>query len=435
MNVMALNNVYNNYLTSYAPKGTTSFDTHKKSELRSVYNSIVKLNKESPLYLMNATKDTQAFAVGIKEGARNLRNTIASLGGLDEDSILDKKIAFSSNEDIASATYIGDAEDSDSVPSLEIEVRNLASPQVNTGRFLPSNSMELPADSYSFDVGINDLNYEFQFIINSGDTNKDLQDRLARLINNADIGIDATTLEDAQGNSSLRLQSTSTGLQHGKDVIFTISDDKTSKASGTVSYLGLDDVTRPAQNSNFLLNGQERETAANNFTIEKTYEVELKGLSSTEGETASIGLKNDTESFNENINYLVGSYNDFLRAASEHLTSQSRNSTLISEMNRITSYYKEDFDEIGLQIQEDGSIQVDPDKLNATASATGVDIREQFSPIKNFTNSVVRKTNEISLNPMHYVSKTVVAYKNPGKNFANPYATSAYSGMMFNSYC
>ena len=433
MNTMVMNTVYNNFLTSYAPKGTTPYDTHKKSELRSVYNSIVKLNKESPLYLMDATKDTQAFAVGIKEGARDLRNTIASLGGLDEEAILNKKVAFSSNEDIASATYIGDSVSSDDVPELDIEVRNLASPQVNTGHFLSSDSMGLGTDTYSFDVGINDLNYEFQFNINNGDTNKDLQERLSRLINNADIGIEASTLEDAQGNSALRLQSTATGLQPGKDVVFTISDDKTSKTSGAVSYLGLDDVTRAAQNSSFLLNGQERETASNNFTIEKTYEIQLNGISPTEGETTTIGLKNDIESLKENINHLVGSYNDFVRAASEHLTAQSKNSTLLSEMNRLTSYYKNDFASIGLELNEEGLLNVNTGKLASAAQTE--DVKEQLAPIKDFANSLLRKSNEISLNPMHYVNKTIVAYKNPGKSFANPYATSAYSGMMFNSYC
>lgn len=431
MNTMALNTVYNNFLTSYAPKGTTPYDTRKKSELRSVYNSIVKLNKESPLYLMDATKDTQAFAVGIKEGARELRNTIASLGGMNEEAILNKKVASSSNEDIVTATYIGDS--IEEVPELEIEVRGLASPQVNTGDFLDSDSMNLPPDTYSFDVRINDLNYEFQFNINPGDTNKDLQNRLSRLINNADIGIEASILEDAQGKSALRLQSTATGLPRGKDMVFAVSDDKTSKTNGAVSYLGLNDVTRMAQNSNFILNGVEHETASNSFTIEKTFEIQLNGLSPTEGETASIGLKNDTESLKENLNHLVGSYNNFIRAASEHLTAQSKNSTLLSEMNRLASYYRSDFDPIGLELAEDGTLTVNTDKL--TAAAQTEDAKEHLSPIKEFANSLLRKSNEISLNPMHYVNKTVVAYKNPGKNFANPYATSAYSGMMFNSYC
>ena len=55
--------------------------------------------------------------------------------------------------------------------------------------------------------------------------------------------------------------------------------------------------------------------------------------------------------------------------------------------------------------------------------------------IKSFAKALYQKSDQVSLNPMEYVDKTIVAYKNPGKNFANPYITSAYSGMMFNSYC
>ncbi|MDE6964071.1 MAG: flagellar capping protein, partial [Lachnospiraceae bacterium] len=61
--------------------------------------------------------------------------------------------------------------------------------------------------------------------------------------------------------------------------------------------------------------------------------------------------------------------------------------------------------------------------------------RSQFSTIKDFTNSILRKTDQISLDPMEYVERTMVAYKNPGHNFATPYMTSNYSGMLFNSYC
>ena len=48
---------------------------------------------------------------------------------------------------------------------------------------------------------------------------------------------------------------------------------------------------------------------------------------------------------------------------------------------------------------------------------------------------LLRKSDQVALNPMDYVRKTVVAYKNPGHNYVSPYTTSAYSGMMFNSYC
>ena len=55
--------------------------------------------------------------------------------------------------------------------------------------------------------------------------------------------------------------------------------------------------------------------------------------------------------------------------------------------------------------------------------------------LKSFSQSMIRKSGQISLNPVSYMNKTVVAYKNPGNNFLSPYVTSAYSGMFFNNYC
>ena len=69
------------------------------------------------------------------------------------------------------------------------------------------------------------------------------------------------------------------------------------------------------------------------------------------------------------------------------------------------------------------------------ASLESEDMENLFSGMKNFTSSLLRKSNEITLDPMKYVDKKVVAYKNPGKSFANPYTSSIYSGMMFNYYC
>ena len=86
-----LNTVYNNYLAAYSPRQLTKYDTHKKSELRSVYNSIVKLNKDAPWYLPTTNKDTQHYAVSLKEDARELHNAIAQLGGLEQDSMFRKK--------------------------------------------------------------------------------------------------------------------------------------------------------------------------------------------------------------------------------------------------------------------------------------------------------------------------------------------------------
>lgn len=430
----ALNTVYNHYLTTYAPKTSTQYDSHKKSELRNIYNSIVKLNKESPLYILDSSRESRAFAVGLKENARTLRNTIASLGGLDEEEMLGKKAAYSSNESIATASYIGDNNEENAVPSFNIEVTALASNQVNLGAFLPSDGKtELSPDAYSFDITINDLSYEFQYNIREGETNRELQERLSRLITNADIGISADIMEDGKGNSSLRLTSASSGLSSNKDYIFYVSDDKTSKLSGTIDYLGLDFMARIPSNAEFLLDGEPMTSPSNHFTIDKRFEINLNGISSTEGETAEIGLKTDLDSLTENVNNLISGYNSFIRAASEYLDSHPRSSRLLSDMEHISRYYQPNLESLGVSFEDNGQLSLDNEVFkNSLLGDTG---HTQFSTIKDFTNSILRKTNQVSLNPMEYVDKIMVAYKNPGRNFATPYVTSNYSGMLFNGYC
>ena len=429
-----LTNVYNFYLTTYAPKSSTRYDTHKKSELRSVYNSIVKMNKESPLFILDTSKESQQFAVGIKENARELRNTIASLGGLDEEELLNKKVAYSSNENIVTAKYIGSKKPDDDFPSYEVEVKHLASPQVNFGNFLPGDEpVTLAPDTYSFDVGIDDLSYEFQFSIKATDTNRDVQSRLSRLITNANIGMSAQVITDENGNSALRMESDATGLKDGKKEQFIISDHRTSKTAGVVDYMGLDHVTSAATNAAFLVDDEEHSSATNHYTLGNTYELQFKGVSSEDGETASIGIKTDVESLAENINTLVRGYNSFLQAVSEYKVDQPKSNRLFQEMSSVARVYAKGLTSAGLNLNLDGTLEVDNNVLRQ--KATSEDAKEAFSSMKGFTNSVLRKSNQVSLNPMHYVNNVIVAYKNPGKNFASPYITSAYSGMMFNSYC
>lgn len=430
----ALNTVYNHYLTTYAPKGTSQYDTHKKSELRNIYNSIVKLNKESPLYLMDTSRSTREFAVGLKENARLLRNTIASLGGLDEAEMFNKKAAYSSNEDLVSASFIGEAPADGSIPSFNIEVTALASNQVNLGSFLPSDEkIALSPDAYSFDITINDLSYEFQYSIRDGETNRDLQERLSRLITNADIGVMADVLEDEKGNSSLRLTSASSGLKDQQDYIFHVSDDKTSKKAGTVDYLGLAFMSRLPSNAEFTLNGEPRSASSNHFTIDKNFELTLNRISQTEGESAEIGLKTDLDSLTENISNLVSGYNSFIKAASEYLDLHPKSRKLLNEMERMSRFYQPQLEQLGFEFGNDGQLSLNDASFKH--SILNDEGHQQMSSIRDFTNSVLRKTNQISLNPMEYVDKTIVAYKNPGHNFVTPYVTSNYSGMLFNSYC
>ncbi len=427
-----LNTVYNNYLSTYTPKSLTRYDSHKKSELRSVYNSIVKLNKESPWYLPTTNKDTQHYAVDIKENARDLHNTLAKLGALEENGLFDKKSAYSSNPQVVDATFIGSHAPEDAASSFSIEVQALASSQENMGLFLNNEKIQLKPDNYSFDVAINDMNYEFQFSIGEEETNRDVQERLVRLINNSDIGIKASLIEE-DTHTALRLESNATGLPIGKSQIFTISDNHTSKTAGTVNYFGLDYTSREASDARFLINGEEKTASSNHFTIGKLFEVSLNNLSPAD-EPTQIGLKTDIDSLTDNVTHLISGYNDFVKAVSTYLDSQPRSKQLVREMRGIAGLYHNSLQSMGVNLTEDGTLEVNQSSLRNVALHSD-NILETFGNLKHFSNALLKKSNQVSLSPMDYVDKTIVAYKNPGHNFVSPYAASAYSGMMFNGYC
>lgn len=432
-NLYSVSNIYNHYLTTYAPKSTTPFDTHKKSELRGIYNAILKMSKDSPLFLFNNTQKTMEFAVGIKESARQMRNTIASLGGLEENNILRQKIAYSSRENIASAEFIGDSAMLEDCSPVTVEVKSLASNQQNLGLFLPANEKALPCGMYSFDISVNQMNYEFQYQINEDDTNKSIQKRLARLVNNSYIGLNAEVRENEEGGSALMISSQQTGAPPNGSYLFAISDDKTSKTTGSVSYFGINKITHSASNAEFVLDGTPMISASNHFQYEKRFAISLHGISPQEGETTTIGIKNDTESLLENINTLSAAYNNFLYSATKYPAENTNSTKLMQEIKSISSNFGSRLESIGLSVDQDGSLHPD---LELMAKAVDTEELPDTAPlIKEFTMAVLQKTAQISLNPMEYVDKKIVAYKIPGRNFTNPYITCAYSGMLFSGYC
>ena len=428
---MALNNIYNNYLSTYTPKASGRYDAHKKSELKGVYNSIVKINKESPLSIIDSSIDTQSYAVNMKENARELRNTIASLGGLDEEDLLNKKTAFSSAADTVDVKYIGDSYDDDT-SEFKLFVEKLATSQINTGNPLRDVPVSLSPGTYSFDVSINNMSYEFQFNINEGETNLQLQEKLSKLINNSNVGLKSTVENTPEGNV-FTLETTLTGIDDDKQLLFTISDDQTSKSSGAVEYLGLDKVTQLPDNAKFYLNDEPHVSYTNHFTVAKTFELTLNKAQEIDEEPITIGLKPDTDSMSENVAKFAMGYNQFIQSTSQFLASQPKTSYLLNEMTRISNVYGKDLSNIGISFDEKGYMKVDDDML--TENINSASALESFAGVRKFTNSVLSQANQVSLNPMNYMQKTIVAYKNPGKEFVTPYITSQYSGMMFNSYC
>ena len=427
------NNVYNYYRNSYAQKPSSRFDSHNKSDLKNIYNSIVSMNKEEPVYMFDRSPELENYSISMKEIAMQFGRDIASMGGKGGEQLFEQNTIYSSDPESAEVSYLPNAYVGDSDTSFELKIDSLAKSQINHGDFLPSDSIDLDDGAYSFDVSTSSSNYELQFSKNSNDTNLSIQTRLARLINNAAIGLSALVEEDGNGNSALIVSSTTPGPSADGSPPFSISDEDTSQMRGIVDYLGIRHPTQNATWANYSINGKEFFSPENKVEYDNKLSITLKKETSGNSPPISLFTKADYESLGDNIIKLAGAYNQFIQNASSLVNSQPRTSLLLESMRKTGNYYSDAMNNLGISRNSEGLLDINEEVLKSSlqSSATNSDI----DSLKDFAKSTLRKTENVQLNPMDYVDKRVVAYKDPTKShFANPYVTSAYSGMLFNSY-
>ena len=429
-----INTAYNYYLSTYANQSASRYDSHKKSELRNIYNKIVKINKDSPLYKIRHTEDVQKFAIDIKESTRAIKNVVASLSDAEEGigNAFHKKIAISSQEDVVSADYIGNSHDLDGEETFRIEVKELAASQINLGNYLDKNRLNLKPGTYAFDLENSNSSYEFQFSIHPEDTNYSVQNKLANLISNADIGLRTSVVEDSTGLSALQIESVSTGISDGENYLFSISPQVNHDSIAAVEALGIDHTSQMAQNSLFLLNGMERTSFSNTFTVNNMFELTLHGISE-ENNPAIIGFKTNADAMADNIQTLVDSYNSILHTADKYNGLQQQSAKLYQDMSSTAFTFQDSLESIGLLVDGNGEISIDKGLL--TEAVSDGNAEEHLTVLNNFKDLLNTKANNASLDPMKYVDKILVTYKRPGKNLVTPYVTSIYSGMMMDRYC
>lgn len=429
-----INSVYNYYAAQYGHREYSKYDTHSKAQLKSTFGRLQKINSQTPSYKIDFSDAALKYAIDLKENARELSQIADELSDESTDSITYKRSATSSSPQVIDAEYIGDSCVQDYEP-LEVTVSQLACPQTNTGNFLQPNSKPFAAGEYSFDLQVQDLTYQFEFGVNATDTVTDTQQKIARLINQADIGLNAQLLTDGLGNSAISITSDATGIRGISPTIFHIQSLNSSDASDSntelVSTLGLDRVTQYPVNAVYSVNGTTATSVSNEVTIDNNYV--LTFFDTTGKAPVTISMNTDTDAIADSIGELIGGYNNLISVtandANEHFEG---NEKLKKDFAGIAKSYNHLLNENGLSVTDNGTIAVDRDAIiSAADNGTLGDI---FSGLNAFKQAVQKKAEDISLNPMDYVNNKIIAYKNPLRPTNDPYNLSAYTGMIFDGY-
>ena len=425
-----ISSAYNYYMSNYAGKAASKSLNIRQRDSRQAYNKILQINRKTPFYKVDVSEDAQKYAIDLKENARQLSDIVNDLSGPDAEQLTIRQSALSSDPEIIDAQYIGNS--STPVSPFEVTVTQLAAPQINIGNYIPPNAQYLDTGEYSFDLTINDLTYEFEFGVGEADTMSDTQNKISRLINRSGIGLRAEVLTDSLGNTALAVQSNATGVTGTVPTIFSISDnaDRTEQQSA-VSVLGLNRVTQHPSNAIYTIDGKERISVSNTVTINNAFVLNFKQAQETPPVT--IQLKADSDSIVDSINDLISSYNNLLSVATDESNEKfSGSQRIYKEFARLTKSYGSVLSSSGLNVQDDGSIDVDADSIKVAAEEGS--LHQIFEGLQTFKNALLNTADNIALNPMDYVNNKIVAYKNPVRAFSEPYHLSAYTGMMFNGY-
>ena len=424
-----ISSVYSYYLSQYGNKSNSKYDSHTRTQLKNTYSKVVKINSQTPVYKLDLSTAAQKYAIDLKEHARALENITEDLSDGADGTMTFKKSAVSSNASAVNASYITDFGAVSDDESFDINVKQLACSQLNTGNYLQPRSKHIKPGEYSFDLSINDVIYEFQFKVDNSETTNNIQNKIARLINRSNIGLTANIKEDSLGNTAINIESESTGINGTTPVIFSIKSDDANNQP-LIDTLGLDRVTQYPANAIFDVDGDERSSMSNSITINKAYDVKLSKVTE---EPVTISLKADADSIVESLNELVAGYNNLISVTNDENNNHFQGTEkLQNEIASIARSYKKQLADSGLSLNKDGTISADKEVI---INADNKDaLSHIYESLNSFKNSIKEKAENIALNPMDYVNNKIIAYKNPLRSFPDPYNLSAYTGMMFNGY-
>lgn len=424
-----ISSVYSYYLSQYGNKSNSKYDSHTRTQLKNTYSKVVKINSQTPVYKLDLSTAAQKYAIDLKEHARALENITEDLSDGADGTMTFKKSAVSSNASAVNASYITDFGAASDDESFDINVKQLACSQLNTGNYLQPRSKHIKPGEYSFDLSINDVIYELQFKVDNSETTNNIQNKIARLINRSNIGLTANIKEDSLGNTAINIESESTGINGTTPVIFSIKSDDANNQP-LIDTLGLDRVTQYPANAIFDVDGDERSSMSNSITINKAYDVKLSKVTE---EPVTISLKADADSIVESLNELVAGYNNLISVTNDENNNHFQGTEkLQNEIASIARSYKKQLADSGLSLNKDGTISADKEVI---INADNKDaLSHIYESLNSFKNSIKEKAENIALNPMDYVNNKIIAYKNPLRSFPDPYNLSAYTGMMFNGY-
>lgn len=382
-----------------------------------IYQQIVNISRNSPVYLIYPSTELQHFAVHIKELSMQLSDMINSYFESGKENPLKQLRLVSPSSDFINIKALAQPSEP---RNYSIHIQSVATGQQNTSKFVPKKICPFTAQTFSFNIRTSEESFDFEIPVSNNSTNEAILSKIQTLINNTTRELDAW-LEEKDSTVSLHLQARA--HRRNQPAQFTIKD---TNSNGIISYYGLDQITTTPQPSDFSINRKTYHSYGIAFEIDELFELSLVKPCTDE---IQVAFEIDSSSISNEIVKLEDTINRLLTIS--HACPKNK---LQREITSFLIEHKAELESIGINLDSSNMLYTNQEQLeNSIKDAT---LEELFSENDSFSQKLLEQTHAISINPMEYVPNKIVSYKDHRKtNYPNPYLTSMYSGFLFTNCC
>lgn len=304
-----------------------------------------------------SSNSSATYLTSLKTGATQLKQSLKSL---TSGTAFTQKSAVSSDTDAMSVVQSQASKYAASAKDVTVKIDRVATAQENTGTALSSTEkLGDGGNSYAFmqfQIEVGGKTHQFSLTAAAGETNKSLQDRMAKAINDAGIGVTAE-VSSKDGKSILSLKSKETGDSSAN--VFKISD----VSGNAVSRTGAANTTTEAQDALYSVNGSYKTSKTNIVDLGNGITATLKKAVSSDI-TVSQGV--DKKAAITEVQKLVDSYNKLFSAAfSNDIDSKANN--LLLDLNNISRTYLSSLSQVGLGFDSNGNMTINQSIMEKAA--------------------------------------------------------------------
>jgi len=330
-------------------------------------------------------KLTDSFSSTLSTTLSSLNSSAYELKSASEDLVAsNKSSAFQSRvaSSDASAAVTATAESGAKTQTYKISISQTAQAQTNKGTALSSDSKTtLEEGTKSIKISSGEKNTTVSFKVEAGQTNKDVLTDMATAINNSSSGVTAKVVNDEKSKTSyLEVTGNDTGAKN----TFSISD----VSGNAVETTGISKIETESKNAAYKIDGKDYTSSSNNISLDNgKVNITLKDVTKKE---TTVTVAQDKKAIEDSISSFVKSYNKSLSASSssDSIISQK----LGSQLKSIVSSRQNSLDSIGINVNSDGSLEIDEEKLSKTLESEPDKVKQ----IMGGSNGVASKTKSLS---------------------------------------